>query len=128
MPDFRAHRYKRDGKVGICIRCGSKRRAFNTKRGFRYMYARPEDRAWSIVRPPCSSPGQTRLRGRFEDGFDIRHCGVEPKLLGNMSLREGDGPNTTVAYECKVCFMRFALVDEIAPPSKAQLAVIDSTP
>jgi hypothetical protein len=66
---------------------------------------------------------------RFEESIEILLfcCGIEMALEGNMSLREGGGPNTTLAYECRKCGRKVAVCDEIEHPGQQTLDDIDAT-
>ena len=59
---------------------------------------------------------------RLEHGIELRHCGQDMKLFGNLSLRGAAGAKTTrLAYACQKCFQRIQVVDEWDQPGLAAL-------
>ncbi len=82
---------------------------------------------WRKSGAPCKGSGKPPKRlpkrrsveapARFEQqvGIVLVCCQVIMKLEGNLSLREGGGPNTTLGYACESCFRRVAVVDEWLP-------------
>lgn len=140
-----------------CINCGVRKRTvkfnFPNARGpamNRTQYAKHPYNEWTAERPDCAYPKSgppalktappkataqkrrernlaERHQGRFESKFYIEHCGMEPKLLGNMSLR-GPAAFTSVAYECvnPRCRQRFLLVDTDNINTPAQQAEVNA--
>lgn len=62
---------------------------------------------------------------RFEERFEILHCGVTPVLIGNLSLR-GPAENTKIAYRCARCWQEFTLVDTHVFGTPADLAAVNA--
>lgn len=67
---------------------------------------------------------ERRLRFEEKVAIDIRCCGQEMRLVGNLSLR-GPAKNTKLGYECEKCFRKVMVQDEWPGPSPANIAAID---